>query len=230
MLRGSLWPNVMRFTPARAGETTPPWVTLPMPCGSPPHARGRQPAARRPAPRRPVHPRTRGEDGPLRVGAGAAMRFTPARAGKTNSAPFTVGTPSVHPRTRGEDCDVSPREDRVERFTPARAGKTHVGRLGEQFGERFTPARAGKTPYVFVGFFFLCGSPPHARGRRVAHDGDQALGRFTPARAGKTPRARGSSGGCPVHPRTRGEDSEIGSGNLTVRGSPPHARGRPFRA
>ena len=133
-------------------------------------------------------------------------------------------------------------------------------------GVRFTPTCVGKTvtrspnsPYPPVHphmrgehflnrppFFDLCGSPPHAWGRRFDSSPCAAWQRFTPTCVGKTlrdssrrrrarftPTCVGKTGlKCDedmmttVHPHMRGEDTSASFDCSCRRGSPPHAWGR----
>ena len=76
---------------------------------------------------------------------------------------------------------------------------------------------------------FPFGSPPHARGRppmkRIPYGGSG----ITPACAGKTATAVLVRTGPGDHPRMRGEDCGGRLAGTVVRGSPPHARGRPSK-
>ncbi len=75
----------------------------------------------------------------------------------------------------------------------------------------------------------LFGSPPRARGRRLAHGAAVAGARFTPACAGTTRSRAGCWSATTVHPRVRGDDLSSSSISAISVGSPPRARGRPRR-
>ena len=70
------------------------------------------------------------------------------------------------------------------------------------------------------------GSPPRARGQRLAHGGQRPAERFTPTCAGTTPQPR--SPHCPlaVHPHVRGDNGLSVHGSPAPSGSPPRARGQ----
>ena len=70
------------------------------------------------------------------------------------------------------------------------------------------------------------GSPPHTRGRYAPPSQRPRLHRFTPAYAGKIYNSLPPLTAYVVHPRIRGEDSEMVSDMRGVLGSPPHTRGR----
>ena len=134
-------------------------------------------------------------------------------------------------------------------------------------GVRFTPTCVGKTvtrspnsPYPPVHphmrgehflnrppFFDLCGSPPHAWGRRfdsspcaawqrftptcvgktLRDSSRRRRARFTPTCVGKTLRPASIVPVAAVHPHMRGEDLPDGERPWGCAGSPPHAWGRP---
>ena len=199
-------------------------ITVSPVAGSPPHARGRR-AQRR---LRPVDP-----------------GITPACAGKTSDRARTAASAPDHPRMRGEDSmtlcmaadlggspphargrpvHMSPASS-AARITPACAGKTawsvswrtaipdHPRMRGED-KLRYTDREAGE------------GSPPHARGRRIARHPMGRRRRITPACAGKTDSPETPPRDLADHPRMRGEDFGARPGMAQRTGSPPHARGR----
>ncbi len=199
------------FTPARAGRTqsSPTRATF----GA-------------------VHPRTRGEDASCpktragrsgspphargrRVGGShpvQGVRFTPARAGKTQDHGGGCRAHRVHPRTRGEDFDGAfngdcvagspphargrrgskPAETGVDGFTPARAGKTAAS-LVRAARAAVHPRTRGEDGSAALMRSSVSGSPPHARGRPALAHRHAAHARFTPARAGKTSLRSGRS-------------------------------------
>ena len=85
-------------------------------------------------------------------------------------------------------------------------------------GEDTVPALAGVV---------APGSPPHARGRLEASGDGQPGEGITPACAGKTLGRGRRADALPDHPRMRGEDDNEVIALDLLRGSPPHARGRP---
>ncbi len=159
----------------------------------------------------------------------AAMRFTPARAGRTRDPCRGRGRCPVHPRTRGEDS-VSALRSLASYGSPPHARGGHPGGDNSEGRVRFTPARAGRTrsartrrPTMAVH--------PRTRGEDKGRGADQAVprlggARFTPARAGKTGTRASTRCSRTVHPRTRGEDFPSIWSVCVTTGSPPHARGR----
>ena len=192
--------------------------------GSPPHARGRPERDHRPL---------------------GVVRITPACAGKTVRTASLSLDLSDHPRMRGEDAlrrhndmsnQGSPPHARGRRrgptsgaarwgITPACAGKTRRPR-SERGHLPDHPRMRGEDVWLVGWWFFFGGSPPHARGRRVARPPHPRPARITPACAGKTLVGSGAWGITWDHPRMRGEDDPMDNSSAQQTGSPPHARGR----
>ena len=152
--------------------------------GSPPHARGRRHCRR---------------------SRQKALGITPACAGKTVwngiTAQFLGGSP---PHARGRrPCRVW--RLRGFRITPACAGKTHSRpRAFTMAGDH--PRMRGEDVSWVSRPEIDSGSPPHARGRRIAPAITPPSLRITPACAGKTPQRDDPRTVSPDHPRMRGED------------------------
>ena len=176
--------SMMRFTPARAGNTLRRhgrYADIP---GSPPLARG-----------------TRHQE---RHGL-LAFRFTPARAGNTPAISLSMPRVAVHPRSRGEHQEARHFPAPVAGSPPLARG-TPLPQVRRNLWVRFTPARAGNTQRPEAGrsnppvhprsrgehaceraeITGLRGSPPLARGTRTLWRFNIDLNRFTPARAGNT--------------------------------------------
>ena len=175
-------PSISRFTPARAGTATMMrrgliratvhprargdgwgcWASASEGRGSPPRARGRQPVA---------------------SCADQLGRFTPARAGTAPPPRRGRRGCSVHPRARGDGAQQK-RLGILTRGSPPRA-RGRQRREGLQVGEeRFTPARAGTAP---SGTASRPASAVHPRARGDGHDNRDDLHE----QAGSPPRARG---------------------------------------
>ena len=192
--------------------------------GSPPHTRGRLPA-----------------DEPEVVRGG----FTPAYAGKIESAQAGSRPLRVHPRIRGEDrsgsgitvrSGGSPPHTRgrclpvvlaaPERgFTPAYAGKIGTS-IPSASSARVHPRIRGEDKINPAVSAVFVGSPPHTRGRFSRCCGICNIRRFTPAYAGKIEAETDGNVRIWVHPRIRGEDQGIRVRRAVAPGSPPHTRGR----
>ena len=186
------------------GENAGRAATSPRRSGSPPHARGKRPGRNR-----FVH----------------GTRITPACAGKTRIRLHRRRRRTDHPRMRGENRRGPVRDGRLRgspphargkpkldicavicfRITPACAGKTSVSASASQRA-RDHPRMRGENRAISSRSWFLMGSPPHARGKRVRRREPRPGRGITPACAGKTvgadPRRRGSQD----HPRMRGEN------------------------
>ena len=233
----------LRFIPARAGNTT----------STPPRRRSRSVHPRSRGEHRQGRVRyiRQGGSSPLARGTHPRKqffhllrRFIPARAGNTRQGRPGATPATVHPRSRGEHA---PRP----RWTTSSDGSSPLARgtpgvpAGARAPVRFIPARAGNTapPAPRTGWCPVhprsrgehaliaerapdqVGSSPLARGtpahwQRIGH-----RRRFIPARAGNTAPTRGSWGGRPVHPRSRGEHSLPPRPAIRAVGSSPLARG-----
>ncbi len=143
---------------------------------------------------------------------------------KTRSPRKSAGSP---PHARGRRQHQQIRRS-LHRITPACAGKTsappsfalyrqdHPRMRGEDHARRRI-----RVPGV--------GSPPHARGRRVAGMLIRTPRGITPACAGKTAASVLLTHVSWDHPRMRGEDLPVCAVMTARWGSPPHARGRPLQ-
>ena len=115
------------------------------------------------------------------------------------------------------------------RITPACAGKTHLLPHLESHMQDHPRMRGEDTDYLRE-VEKSRGSPPHARGRPMDNHFSDAEGRITPACAGKTWDVLTPTPYKPDHPRMRGEDLFGPLHVINTLGSPPHARGRPFKS
>ena len=180
---------VLRFIPARAGNTRSPGLST---CNIPVHPRAggeHSSAAVTAAMHAGSSPRGRGTR-VLGVLSNETLRFIPARAGNTPTWTGLRSTSAVHPRAGGEHLGgvglgntligSSPRGRGTQSVLPARAGNTRR-RLSNVF-RRFIPARAGNTKIL-----------------RAIRDGSSPRGRGTPFHPkpsnhynGSSPRGRGT--------------------------------------
>ena len=149
------------------------------------------------------------------------MRGEDSNSGLSASA--SRGSP---PHARGRLARGSPREG-YRGITPACAGKTSTPTTQKKRNPDHPRMRGEDFSYKKCAPLSE-GSPPHARGRRqLAHLVEFADG-ITPACAGKTTTETKSAMQESDHPRMRGEDHPKRGTILSVTGSPPHARGRPW--
>ena len=217
--------RVMRFIPARAGNTIRCPCGILMRPGSSPLARG----TRRPG-----------------CGNWPLGRFIPARAGNTGDGANEHLRPPVHPRSRGEHPERTARTATRSGSSPLARGTRRRCRL-QQGTFRFIPARAGntRTPAPSTPRSAVhprsrgehgartgtvrsqCGSSPLARGTPPGPRAGSRPARFIPARAGNTPVPVATAPALPVHPRSRGEHAHDAAHAGSPTGSSPLARGTP---
>ncbi len=194
------------------------------PSGTPPPARGQQPAEqehhrhvrntpacagttrrfRRRGTRSAEHPRLRGDN---------YLRSLPSGA--------RTGTP---PPARGQPCRRS-RDERLLRNTPACAGTTRSGppALGPRSEH---PRLRGDNTLARRAYARRAGTPPPARGQRGDGLVGAEPGRNTPACAGTTTGWRGPRHVLAEHPRLRGDNASSSAPPVTMSGTPPPARGQ----
>ena len=154
----------------------------------------------------PVHPRLRGEH-PAMGSAGCSA---------SGSSPPTRGTLLAPPAQKGGD-----------RFIPAYAGNTTPG-LNWMKMKLVHPRLRGEHMIGTALGNQGIGSSPPTRGTPGNHRGLWVLGRFIPAYAGNTSHRRAFAAGSPVHPRLRGEHSELPEMLMDWLGSSPPTRGTLF--
>ena len=171
-------------------------------------------------------------------------RFIPARAGNTVSGCRRTSDTGVHPRSRGEHVisahirsravGSSPlargtpvRSSRLRawiRFIPARAGNTGNG--ASDAGPRpVHPRSRGEHRMSRRHHKGKTGSSPLARGTRLYRGESIGHRRFIPARAGNTRPPTATDAPAPVHPRSRGEHTQLPFAEQIAFGSSPLARG-----
>ena len=150
-----------------------------------------------------VHPRIRGE----------RNWYCAPSLRRDGSSPHTRGTQHRHYRSH---CCL--------RFIPAYAGNAcgiSTGQVSPPVHPRMRGERSsGKGQPIKEH-----GSSPHARGTRRAPTRHGSSTRFIPACAGNARVLYRLDGAHPVHPRMRGERSQIRSQQTAGFGSSPHARG-----
>ena len=173
-------------------------------------------------------------------------RLIPAHAGKTGPGSSSTGTRRAHPRSRGENWAWLIEYGDPAGSSPLTRGK-HVGEIAARDHRGLIPAHAGKTSPtatwpppcpahprsrgenrspsgVRVGFG---GSSPLTRGKRSAGCRSPVRRRLIPAHAGKTCNMGVSPCDPPAHPRSRGENHDVGGGLGLFNGSSPLTRGKP---
>ena len=162
----------------------------------------------------PAHPRSRGENGSVRICLHSV----------TGSSPLTRGKPS--------SCTLRPR---TARLIPAHAGKTaSVSILPSH--ESAHPRSRGENSGNSSNVSTSVGSSPLTRGKPPLRRRRQVWEGLIPAHAGKTPRLRSGPQARTAHPRSRGENSQYHLIRYQTSGSSPLTRGkrdrdaRPWRA
>ena len=154
----------------------------------------------------------------------AAVRITPARAGKSSLRWAAIQTHGDHPRVCGEKARQGsglnlrlgspPRVrgkdsvltfiERGGRITPACAGKSALS-AGSCPCSRDHPRVCGEKNNLRQAFAVQQGSPPRMRGKAGLALSTQPQPRITPAYAGKSPVNLSGEGGIGDHPRVCGE-------------------------
>ena len=113
--------------PRACGENTSAWIHGNSSDGSPPRVRGKPAVELREL---------------------AAVRITPARAGKTDDARGGARAAPDHPRACGEN-GIEQYREAMKAGSPPRVRGKLPHRFPADFPSRITPARAGKTRWVF---------------------------------------------------------------------------------
>ena len=153
--------------------------------------------------------------------------------------------PRAHPRSRGENCARASDEFHATGSSPLTRGK-RLGRRALLLLFGLIPAHAGKTcrgrsvgsrsrahprsrGENLAGSFHslpIVGSSPLTRGKRHAALSINLHLGLIPAHAGKTALARHGPAYDRAHPRSRGENSDVGAPHQRARGSSPLTRGK----
>ena len=113
----------------------------------------------------------------------------------------------------------------MPRITPAHAGK-RFARYAALFGMRDHPRTRGEKVTIDDYFSKRAGSPPHTRGKGFPSIPALPGKRITPAHAGKSSCSPPPAAVPSNHPRTRGEKLFFFEKAISLRGSPPHTRGK----
>ena len=131
------------------------------------------------------------------------------------------------PHARGK-LQFNKRLNQTLRLIPACAGKTTAA-TSPSGGGSAHPRMRGENFFGDEFRFNESGSSPHARGKPSSRlIGFPPCG-LIPACAGKTGYRRTRGRPCGAHPRMRGENTHRQKLVRIIRGSSPHARGKPER-
>ena len=192
-------------------------------------------------------PLTRGKRGGGDPGV-ASGRLIPAHAGKTSMLRVTRCTGGAHPRSRGENENADDVVRCCHGSSPLTRGKP-ASIMSRLASERLIPAHAGKTCYLWGchrnpeahprsrgenqyaegDTLHWRGSSPLTRGKRERGRCGTLLPRLIPAHAGKTLFTAGACVFSQAHPRSRGENFQMGTPRSASWGSSPLTRGKPRR-
>ena len=174
--------------------------------------------------------------------------ITPAWAGKSDSASYTLPAWKDHPRVGGEKLLVllsvgwwlgSPPRGRGKALsasmpilgagiTPAWAGKRFPS-APMALGSRDHPRVGGEKAMKVPPCQLVIGSPPRGRGKGSTARPKGLSGRITPAWAGKRPLEIRNKFNNRDHPRVGGEKSISAPNFGPGTGSPPRGRGKVHR-
>ena len=190
-------------------------------------------------------PLTRGK--PNRASAAAnVFGLIPAHAGKTWGRSMVAPLAWAHPRSRGENPPASTVQEHLAGSSPLTRGKPYRP-LSIRPPRRLIPAHAGKTRTAWprswacpahprsrgenlsssLAMVSLDGSSPLTRGKRTRRRHCLSCGRLIPAHAGKTHTCRSWPPRLGAHPRSRGENDQVGMEPPGGAGSSPLTRGKP---
>ena len=192
-----------------------------------------------------AHPRSRGENLSIERQEAQTHGLIPAHAGKTCPFTFAQSSGAAHPRSRGENRGLGVAGLGVHGSSPLTRGK-HLF-IGAAFAKRgLIPAHAGKTDIDGLRLSHLqahprsrgengdfgpgeaaCrGSSPLTRGKLDECLHRRAAQGLIPAHAGKTRQRRGGAWPRRAHPRSRGENAQVGIEPPGGAGSSPLTRGK----
>ena len=233
-----------RLIPAHAGKTSGILV-LGVSGTAHPRSRGENACSRLPRRAgRGSSPLTRGKPRRSR----AELSYTgliPAHAGKTHPPGAGGQGREAHPRSRGENVSLERPSGRSRGSSPLTRGKLDVFRRVHDV-ERLIPAHAGKTS-AEASLFSVSRAHPRSRGENVwvvdqalSEGGSSPLTRgkhweqlygdyvvgLIPAHAGKTRQVPSLTMASKAHPRSRGENLEVGRLGPHIPGSSPLTRGK----
>ena len=175
----------------------------------------------------------------------ARRRLIPAHAGKTQPRAHQSDRGRAHPRSRGENYFCRPMSHENEGSSPLTRGKRGV-LLDLDCTPRLIPAHAGKTNYTSRAMHSARahprsrgenwisgaqlrgseGSSPLTRGKRPWSPPTKTRTGLIPAHAGKTEERRRAGRSEGAHPRSRGENGEVGLEPGGGGGSSPLTRGK----
>ena len=194
--------------------------------------RGSSPLTRGKPHLRGVRPRVRG--------------LIPAHAGKTARRAHIHDLGAAHPRSRGENASIADRRSRARGSSPLTRGKrdtsvfvtqvirlipAHAGKTGRRESiiwlARAHPRSRGENDQAGIEPPGGAGSSPLTRGKHGDHGAIACLAGLIPAHAGKTTVSISAPPAYRAHPRSRGENFQMGTPRSASWGSSPLTRGKP---
>ena len=230
--------------PAHAGKTRP-GTSCSVTRGAHPRSRGENHCGAHESGRRGgSSPLTRGKPW-LLCSERSPRRLIPAHAGKTCVHERRGESRRAHPRSRGENSRMSSRTLRPGGSSPLTRGKltnvfssmssgglipAHAGKTGSGLrGSRQRwahPRSRGENPHETLSAYPFLGSSPLTRGKLTRMEVSTSRKGLIPAHAGKTTMTVWRPIDGPAHPRSRGENWELGGEALLIGGSSPLTRGK----
>ena len=178
----------------------------------------------------------RGENDATSCAIAGSLGLSPLTRGKPGSLssfgrrngliPASLSLPRAHPRSRGENQSLRWRCFRGQGLSPAHAGKTQQAAIEEQKAKAHPRSRGENYEDAFEARY-LAGSSPLTRGKRMDRRSDTRRQGLIPAHAGKTAPVVAACAPSRAHPRSRGENLQIGWLPFSARGSSPLTRGKP---
>ena len=129
---------------------------------------------------------------------------------------------------RGKDSDKNGGRRKL-RITPAHAGKSNFWHRPKIL-QKDHPRTCGEKVALKANEVYAKGSPPHMRGKGDATGCCMDATGITPAHAGKSLEHFREPAFERDHPRTCGEKCAALEESINEKGSPPHMRGKAFRA
>ena len=131
----------------------------------------------------------------------------------------------AHPRSRGENAGADTEQPITTGSSPLTRGKPVSAILGEM-GCAAHPRSRGENGGRVAGLRGLRGSSPLTRGKLISVVRVSPIPRLIPAHAGKTKRLDHCLSYFSAHPRSRGENANVGFTAATRAGSSPLTRGK----
>ena len=227
-VRGNLYrlPTVTRHPrsiPARAGEPSPPWPTMPLrqvyprACGGT-HIRGMTEVGFK-----GLSPRVRGNQTVISL-SWKGSRSIPARAGEPSEYLDHLITVTVYPRACGGTPSDPACLPALLGSIPARAGEPEFAVMNRKTSEVYPRACGGTAPTRTLTLP-IAGLSPRVRGNQGRQDQSRLRRRSIPARAGEPIKPGSAAITISVYPRACGGTMLSYALMITLMGLSPRVRG-----